>query len=346
MGMETVEKQPEMVVAFHTHSSDVGYDLRRAGQMFELIRNLGGNGMRIELSWFDVQPEKNVWDKGMLDWHKKFFQAAESSGITPIVNLAGAPSWATQMLRHDRHTFIQSWRAYCERAIEMMDGHVRFIQVWNEPNNPILQVVEPCHAHVGIFRHDFFHEMLNVTASLLRPAIRPLEILINVTADLPGWQLFVTECIRQARDSFDIIGMDAYPGTYLPTNWREFRDLSRLLERVNDPGDLWFSKQAALIEFGYSTFLPPLRSETKQLEWADAILTAVRRENQLWRERQAKSLRLVSWYELYDESSTLPLNFLAHFGLVRLPNQRRNGQRKPAYETVRQHLRALHKEAA
>lgn len=347
MGMATRGEQPALVVAFQARSRDVGYDLRRAAHAFELIRDLGGNGVRFELSWFDVEPEKNAWDKHKIEWYKEFFkEAVNSFGITPIVNLSGTPRWAARLLRRDRRAFIHQWRAYCERAVEMMDGHVHLIQVWNEPNNPVLQVVEPTNPHVGIFSQGFFHELLNITAALLRPAINPLEIVINVTADLPRWEHFVTQCIRHADDAFDIIGLDSYPGTYLPTNWHEFRHLGRLLERVNDPQDLWFGKQAALIEFGYSTFMPPLRSEAKQREWANAVLTVVRQQNQVWRKRQAKSLRLISWYELYDEPTQLPLNFLAHFGIMRLPNQDGHGQRKLAYDTLRRHLRALRDDSA
>lgn len=347
MGIEAGGKPPELVVAFHTYASDVGYDLRCAARALELIGNLGGNGVRFELSWFDIEPEKNVWDKGKIAWYKDFFrQSVDSFGITPIVNLTGLPRWAERLLRRDRRAFIHHWRAYCERAVEIMDGHVHLIQIWNESNNPILHLVEPPHAHIAIFNYSFFHELLNHAAAVLRPAISPLEILINITSDLPRWENFVTECIQHANDAFDIIGLDSYPGMYLPTNWRKFAPLERLLARVNDPRDLWFSKEAALIEFGYSTFLPPFRSEAKQLEWANGVLTIVHRENQLWRKRQGKSLRLIAWYELYDKSNQWPLNFLAHFGIVRLPNQHRNGQRKLAFDTLCRHFRALRDDAA
>jgi hypothetical protein len=337
---------PDLVVAFHMYASDVGYDLRGAAQALELIRNLGGNGVRFELSWFDIEPEKNVWDKGKIAWYKDFFhESVDSFAITPIVNLTGLPRWAERLLRRDRRAFVHRWRLYCERAVEIMDGHVPFIQVWNEPNNPILQIFEPAHAHVGIFHHDFFHELLNLTAAQLRPAIQPLEILINVTSDLPRWEQFVNECIRHADGAFDIIGLDAYPGTYIPMNWREFPSLMRLLHRVNDPHDLWFGKQAALIEFGYSTFLPPLRSEAKQLEWANAVLSLLRRENLALRKRDAKSLRLVSWYELYDQSNQLSLNFLNHFGIVHLPNSHTHPQRKLAFDILQRHFRALRENA-
>lgn len=341
------EKSLGPVVAFHLHASHLDYDPRRAANAFELIRSLEGNGVRFELSWFDIEPKRDAWDRTGMAWYKEFMrEAVDSYGITPIVNLAGTPAWAAPLLRGDRSEFIRRWRAYCERAVELMDGQVRFVQVWNEPNNPILQLVERAHAHVGIFNHNFFHEMLHVASDILRTAIRPLEILINVTSDLPNWESFLTGCIRRANDAFDIIGLDFYRGAYLPGIWNELGDLERLLERVNDPHDLWFGKQAALAEFGFSTFMPPLRGEETQREWANSFLREVRRRNKTLQERQAKSLRLISWYQLYDEPRRWPFTFLAHFGIVRLPNGDGHGTRKLAFDTVQQHLRALRRDAA
>lgn len=332
---------PGLILALHVRSRDIGYDLARAAQAFDLIHDLGGNGIRFDLSWFDVEPEQNVWDREKVRWYKDFFrEAVRSHGVTPIALLIGTPRWASKLLRRDKRAFIAQWQEYCERAIEMMDGHVHLIQVWNEPNNPILQVAEPTNPDVGILSYRFFHDLLNATSAILRPAIKPLDLIINVTADLPRWEHFVTQCVRYADNAFDIIGLDYYPGTYFPTDWRKFRCLARMLERVNDPHDLWYGKQAALIEFGYSTFLPPLRSERHQSVWAETALKYVREQDQAWRDRQGKSLRLISWYELYDEPAQIPFNFLAHFGLVRQPQADGMIHPKPAYHTLRTHLRA------
>lgn len=347
MGMSGSAGNEELVVAFHLHSNHVGYEPVRAAHAFELVRGLGGNGARFEMSWFDLEPEQGLWDSRKIAWYSDLVRLmVDSFGLEPIVNLAGAPPWAAKLLRQDRRAFIHHWRVFCDRAVDIMGGRVRFVQVWNEPNNPVLQIAERAHAHVGIFYHGFFHDMLYVAAGVMRPSIQPLEILINVTTDLPNWERFVTACIHQAADTFDIIGLDFYRSSYLPLGWSEFRDLERLFERVNAPQDSWFGKQAALVEFGFSTFLPPLRNEAKQLEWANIMLPEIRRQNQVWQTRQAKSLRLISWYQLYDEPRNLAFPFLAHFGIVRLPDHSGNGQKKLAFDTVRRHLCALRQEAA
>jgi hypothetical protein len=341
----TIADNSRLVLAFHVRSREVGYDLRQAVQSFDLIHDLGGNGIRFDLSWFDVEPERSVWDRAKIEWYKDLFrEAVHSHGITPIALLIGLPRWASRLMRRDKRAFLEHWRQYCERAIEMMDGHVHLIQVWNEPNNPVLQVAEPTNPDVGILSYPFFYDLLNVTSAILRPQIKPLELIVNVTADLPRWEHFITRCIRHADQAFDMIGLDCYPGTYFPTDWHQFTPLVRTLERVNDPSDLWFGKQAALIEFGYSTFIPRLRTEMHQREWAETVLKHVREQDRLWRDRQGKSLRLISWYELYDEPVQIPFNFLAHFGIVRQADGKIH--RKPAYHTLRSHFRAWRDEYA
>src|SRR5574341_98020 len=105
-------KASDLVLAFHLRSRDVAYNLHRAAKAFELIHDLGGNGVRFDLSWYDLQPERGQLDREKIEWYREFIRQADAHGLELIIILVGAPPWASRLLQYDRRAFLEHWKEY------------------------------------------------------------------------------------------------------------------------------------------------------------------------------------------------------------------------------------------
>jgi hypothetical protein len=136
---------------------------------------------------------------------------------------------------------------------------------------------------------------------------------------------------RRLRRATDWIGLDAYPGTFIPLSFENAGD--SLLEAVAQTRECYmplagFGRRVPLHldELGYPT--GPGRSEESQAATLSAFIAA------LHRYRGTYGIREVFWFGLRDNNSQGP-SFQSFFGLLR-----DDYSRKPAFDVYKRLIRA------
>ncbi len=151
-------------------------------------------------------------------------------------------------------------------------------------------------------------------------------------ADADFWREIGAAGGRRLRKATDWVGVDAYPGTFVPGAVENPGDA--LLEAVAGVRECYMPMAGFrprmpihLEEFGYPT--GPGRSEAYQ---ADALSSFVRTVN---RHRGTYNVTNLNWFGLRDNNSEGP-NFQSFFGLLR-----DDYSRKPAFGAYRELIRKL-----
>ena len=338
----TTSRRPdELRLLVHVDGSDVGFDLAHARQAFSLARELGANAIRTDLPWHRLEAQPGQWDAAKITWYREFFATANTFGLAPMPSLVRPPRWARELYRADPTAFLACWRRYCETVARITAGHVHLVQVWNEPANPFLRLFDRRYPTLTLLNWSQVAEMFSIASEVLRGALGPLEIAVNLAADSVGWDQFVTDLLDQAPDACDIIGIDHYPGTWAFQPADDWAVLDRLMTRVNDPNDTWYGKKPAIIETGYSTYLPWWKTEQQQAQWIEQALPRIYAINESWRERGGQTLAILGWYELYDEPGGGLIPPLSRFGILHASAKKGYTSRKQSFATLRRHLRSF-----
>ena len=326
-------------VLVHVDGADVAFDLAHARQAFGLARELGANAIRTDLPWDRLEAKPGQWNENIIKWYREFFATADAFGLAPMPSLVRPPRWARRLYREDHTAFLACWRRYCETVARITAGHVHTVQVWNEPSNPFLRLFDRRYPTLTVFNWSHIADIFGVTSEVLRAALGPLDIAVNLAADSAGWERFVSDLLDQSPDACDIIGIDHYPGTWAFQPADNWAVLERLLTRVNDPNDMWYGKKPAIIETGYSTYLPWWKTEQRQARWIEQALPRIHAINEQWRARGGQTLAIVGWYELYDEPGGRMIPPLSRFGILHAPARKGYTSRKASFAALRRALR-------
>ncbi len=328
----------DLRVLVHVDGADVAFDLGHARQALSLARELGANAIRTDLPWDRLETRPGQWDQAKITWYREFFATANTFGLAPMPSLVRPPRWARRLYRGDPTAFLACWRRYCETVARITEGHVHLVQVWNEPANPFLRLFDRRYPTLTLFNWSHIAEVFRVASETLRGALGPLEVAVNLAADSAGWERFVSDLLDQSPDACDIIGIDHYPGTWALQPADNWAVLDRLLTRVNDPNDTWYGKQPAIIETGYSTYLPGWKTDRRQARWIEQALPRIQAINEEWRQRGGQTLAILGWYELYDEPGGRMIPPLSRFGILHAPAKRGYTSRKQSFDTLRHYL--------
>ncbi len=144
--------------SFNVHLFDIGLDeenkfpsqkqlddaLESAKKAFTAIRDLGGTFVRTDFSWKFVQPDKPrsladptdlKFKRPVIDFFRRYVEAARAGGIEVICILYQTPNWAKDECRRDPNAFYLYYKDYCKTIATEMGGTVHYYQLWNEPNN-------------------------------------------------------------------------------------------------------------------------------------------------------------------------------------------------------------------
>ena len=337
----TTTRPDELRLLVHVDGSDVAFDPAHARQAFGLARELGANAIRTDLPWDRLEAKPGQWDQAKITWYREFFAAADAFGLAPMPSLVRPPRWARRLYREDHTAFLACWRRYCETVAHITEGHVHLVQVWNEPANPFLRLFDRRYPTLTVFNWSHIADIFRVTSEVLRGALGPLEIAVNLAADSAGWEQFVSDLLDQSPDACDIIGIDHYPGTWAVQPADDWAVLDRLMTRVNDPNDTWYGKKPAIIETGYSTYLPFWKTERRQAQWIEQALPRIHAINEQWRARGGQTLSILGWYELYDEPGGRMIPPLSRFGILHASAKKGYTSRKHSFDTLARHLRTF-----
>ncbi len=306
------------LLTLSVHASDLHFDGNLAEAAYREVLSLNANGVRTDVSWLDIEPSMGKWDPYKIQWYKDYFRRASEFHIAGICVLHGMPTWARLLAGVRPKQFLERWGIYCRMVESILNEGVEVVQVWNEPNHPLYQFGS---------RH--------MVLDLLRIARDNLDgrrkLAVNIVDGVPFWETYTTWLMAEVGDCIDIIAIDSYPETWKLSQATNWHSLERLLVRVNDSTDIWAGKIPAILETGYSTYVPLLRTASKQAEWIRASFDAI----SLLNDNFSSSLRILNWYKLFDDHGEGFLSVLGHFGVVHMMGSHGEISRKqPAYDVL------------
>ena len=304
-------------VTLSIHATDLRAGEASVKAAFEEVRALNANGIRTDLCWSDIEPRMGRWDEERLRWYQGYFERARQLNLAVVCVLYSLPNWIRVLSLVDPNRFLERWQIYCQKVEEILGESAEVIQVWNEVNHPYYQWV-PARIVPSLFK------IARGTLGARR------KLAVNVYDGLP-WQTYLDRLLAQAGDCIDIIGIDSFPETYKLNNARSWEPLEILLRRVNDPTDPWYGKKPALLETGFSTYIPGLKTPARQAEWIRSSFEAIRQLNDGF----SNSIQILNWYKLFNDYGETPLNIIGHFGVLRMMKQAgRISKKQPAYATL------------
>ena len=300
---------------FCIHGGEVDYSLDKAASAFQTVLDLGGVGVRTDIFWFDVEPKRNIWDARKVDFYAGYFDHAVADGLDPMAILSGAPDWALDLYKEDKAAFWSEYEEYIREVVTLVGAKTTRYQLWNEANG----ILDPIDAG-----DDW--ELFARAGAILRAQDPGSILFINAYANWLGWEEAVTDWVTKAGTFIDVIGVDHYPGTWSLGPFTNWWPVDRLLERIQTPGDVWYGKQGAVLETGFSTWAPDLADELDQVAWIDQSLPALR--------ERVKSGPIVlgAFYQLID-ANTAEWGHEAHFGILKS-----DLTPKPGYENLKQQI--------
>ena len=177
-------------------------------------------------------------------------------------------------------------------------------QVLNEPNNPIY----------SIFDSETLPTAVMSAARLIKSRVPGAKVLVNFLVDIPHWQRDAERLLSQTGTSIDVVGIDHYPGTWALGPNKGWTSGIQMLSSIDTttPGTLWYGRELAIMETGFSTNVPGLRGPAQQESFFHDLNQALQNRGPM-----RNKLLFVGFYELCDSNSHAFLNPEAHFGLLK-----------------------------
>lgn len=149
-------------------------------------------------------------------------------------------------------------------------------------------------------------------------------LAVNAMCNVIGWEDSVTRWIEGAGEMIDVIGIDHYPGTWVGFSYTDWTPVENLVRRINDPNDVWFGKQGAVMETGFSTWAITVADQARQEQWIRESLPALRDIIRTNNQQRANKVLFGNYYQLIDvdTSGILQEN---HFGILTSDFTRKQG---------------------
>jgi hypothetical protein len=306
---------------FSLHATEVDYDLVQTAAAFEQILMLGGSGVRIDIFWYDIEPQQGQWDQAMLDYYDAMVTLARDMDVEPMIIISNAPDWAVDLYGSDPTTFWQRYEIYAQRVVDLVGDRVSHYQLWNEANH----LIDP-------FASTDDWQLFARAGAIFRSSDPGCVLYINVMANLLGWEDAVTDWVIHAWDYIDVIGVDHYAGTWATVPYDDWGPVDTLLARINDPADPWYGKQGAMLEAGYSSWALSIADENDQRDWINEALPSLRDRVAEAAATQEHSIWVGNYYQLIDVD-TDGVGQEAHFGILHS-----DGTAKVGYDTLQKQI--------
>ena len=296
---------------------DKGADLRDVARDFALMRELGVPAWRGSFGWDDYEPERGRYD---FTWLDRFARLADSAGVALHPYLGYTPSWAAAGGRDDRAwndppRAIADWTAFAESIARALGRHpsIRSWEIYNEENVPLWWDGSA----------ETYAEVLRRGAAAVRRGDPDARVLLGGMV-WPDLEWLETACAGGPPAPFAVLPFHAYPDTWTPDSVTVERYLGdHFADRFVAEADQLCSRHPVWInEAGFAT-VPGKTEQAQAAWWARAFATFLA-------EPRIEHLGI---YELRDQRLDTPVigdapNY--YLGLIR-----RDGTRKPAFETVK-----------
>lgn len=316
------------------HAGELGYDLNKADQVLKKVVDLGFEGVRTDVFWFDIEPTRNHLDKSKLRFYTSFVSKVRWFGLDPLIILSGAPQWATRLYNQNKAAFWIEYEQYVREVLLWIRDRVDNYQLWNEANH----VMDPIHA-----QDDW--QLFYRAGSLVKALDPSAKTYINVMADLAGWESAVTSWLHKAGAYVDVIGIDHYPGTWTCCSWTDWGPLDTLIRKINTPGTSWYGKEGMVMETGYSSWAWFIADEYDQRNWINQSIPAMRARIDNNHRNNPYRIVGVGFYQLIDTCTDAydPKNcwshdpifgqgIEAHFGILHSNYSKKVGYRALQYQ--------------
>ncbi|MEW6431744.1 MAG: beta-galactosidase [Myxococcota bacterium] len=115
-----------------------------SAQDSQLMAQLGVRSARMDLNWFDFEPQQGQWNWGYLD---ASISAARANGLSIYATIAYTPKWASSVpsctqfgstnaskCENKRPANVAHWTNAVTTVVNRYKGQVECWGIWNEPN--------------------------------------------------------------------------------------------------------------------------------------------------------------------------------------------------------------------
>jgi hypothetical protein len=290
------------------HAGEVQYSINITKKAFQIVKDLGIKGIRTDIFWSDIEPNKDQWDSNKLNFYKLYFETAKEFHLEPLIILSGAPKWAYHLYEFfNREEFWNRYAIYTKKVLEYFGNISTKYQLWNEVAS----------MHDPILGEDLL-KLFTVPGSIIKEYNKNYTTFINIEI-FPMWDGTLTSWLLVAGKYIDVISIDYYPGTWSPVSWTDWSPLQLIIERINTINDPWYGKYGAIMETGFSSWNSILANEKDQKLWIEQSLPAARKLvlDNLNNQTQKFKIILSNYYQLIDaggNSWELPEEH--HFGIL------------------------------
>lgn len=231
-----------------------------------LIRSVGGNAQRFAVQWFAVQPRAGEFRDEELAWQDGMYAELTRHGMTPIITIHEAPTWATEYAncrlldlachahagRQERRVPPANVAAYASFVRRIADRYdAAAIETWNEPNNrhawnvdswpdPARMAAMQCAAYDAV-------KQVNPDQRVLAPGLGYVPPF-GASAEQRSYLDFARELYRRmgGRVCWDVLSVHVYPGSNVAgTNSSTalaFRVIRNLKEQYGDETPIWITE--------------------------------------------------------------------------------------------------------
>jgi hypothetical protein len=290
---------------FSIHSFEVQSNLNTSLIAFNKILALGGEGVRTDIFWKEIEPTRGITDTDQVAFYQNYFRIAAEINVKPLVIFSNPPEWAIQLYRSgNKEEFWIAYESYVRLATIMVKEYTEHYQLWNEANH-IIDIINEDDDWELIYRAGVIVRSLDPTAMLS----------VNVMANVLGWEESVTRWVQNAGEYIDVIGIDHYPGTWAGFNYTDWTPVETLIRRINDESDLWYGKYGAVMETGFSSWILGFADESSQRTWINQSLTQLRTIISQANQVNEYKVLFANYYQLIDVD-TDGIGQEAHFGIL------------------------------
>jgi len=286
-------------VTFHPEYQD--FDASYARRGLQEAAELGVEFVRTDVRWSAVLPDGMTPDENAFDWYRLFFKTAQAYGLKPLIVLSSPPA---SVKRLPKRELLDRWQLYVDQVVSHLGDLSVMYQVLNEPNNPIY----------SIFDSVTTPEAVMTASQLIKSRVPGAKVLVNFLVDIPHWRHYAELLLSHTNKAIDLVGVDHYPGTWTLGPNKGWSSCIRELLGIDTtiPGSVWYGRELAIVETGFSTNMPGLRGPHQQNDFYLDLNQNLRNLGPL-----RNRLSLVGFYELCDSNSSEFLNPEAHFGLLK-----------------------------
>ncbi len=182
------------------------------------LRDIGFSRVRLYygFEWFVAQPKAHGPIRIPIDE----VAALAHGGLEPMAILFGTPEWASTMpegttgwqaFKKYPPRDMDDWRAFVAAAVGATRDHVKYYEIWNEPNGHFLHKAPDDPRSL----EDIYAELVRTAAPIIKQLDTDGQVVVGSTAGSP-W--FLVRTLRQHPDLIDLadaVSYHAYESMYL-----------------------------------------------------------------------------------------------------------------------------------